>query len=302
MIAGFSFTAIDFETANETRGSACSIGLVVVRDGVVVNRFYSLIKPEPFVFNPINVRINGITPEACADAPTFAELWPEIKHAFEDQMLLGHNVSFERSVLNHLYLKLGIKDPARDYLCTMYFSKVRLPTLENHKLPTVYHGLFGKKVDHHHALNDAFACAEIAIEIIKNWNPPSVDGMVKALHELPREERKTKWDKVNINTLVRDRGYEEDNRLKGFCFCFTNELADYTREEAAQFVVNRGGKVSAGLTKSVSTLVVGSIGKGATGKIAKAQEYNAKGAKIEVMSEEEFLGVVGMLEMVEVAQ
>lgn len=297
MIAGFNFTAIDFETANETRGSACSIGLVEVRDGCIVDQFYSLIKPEPFFFNPINVSIHGITPQACADAPTFAELWPEIRYSIEGQFLLGHNVSFERSVLNHLYPKLGIQDPARDYLCTMYLSKVRLPTLENYKLPTVYYGLFGKEVDHHHALEDAYACAAVAIEIIKNWGPPSVDGMIKALYELPREERKSKWNKVNINTLVRDRGYEDDDRLKGFCFCFTNELAGYTREEAAQFVVNRGGKVSAGLTKSVTTLVVGSLGKGATNKIAKAQEYNAKGAKIEVMSEQEFLEVVGMLEM-----
>ena len=39
------FAAIDFETANKNRSSVCSVGVVIVRDGEVVNKFYSLIKP-----------------------------------------------------------------------------------------------------------------------------------------------------------------------------------------------------------------------------------------------------------------
>lgn len=40
------FAAIDFETANNERSSVCSVGIVVVRDGKMVDSFYSLIKPE----------------------------------------------------------------------------------------------------------------------------------------------------------------------------------------------------------------------------------------------------------------
>lgn len=298
MIAKYNFTAIDFETANEARGSACSIGLARVETGVIVDTFYSLICPDPLYFNPRNVAIHNITAEMCKRAPTMVQLWPQLKPWIEGQILVGHNVSFERSVLNHFYLKESVKDPALDYLCTLYLSKVHLNGLQNYSLPTVYKSLFEKEVNHHDALEDAKACAEIAIKIAMGWNPPSFEGMVGALYEKPRAERKTTWNKPNINMLTPDRGFEDDRRLKGFCFCFTNELADFTREEAAQFVVNRGGKVSAGLTKSVTTLVVGSIGKGATNKINKAQEYNQKGAKIEVIGEEEFLEMVGMLAVV----
>ena len=45
------FAAIDFETANEYSSCVCSVGLVVVRDGVVTDRFYSLIHPEPEYFS-----------------------------------------------------------------------------------------------------------------------------------------------------------------------------------------------------------------------------------------------------------
>lgn len=41
------FVAIDFETANGRRSSVCSVGIVIVRDGVIVDRFYSLIQPTP---------------------------------------------------------------------------------------------------------------------------------------------------------------------------------------------------------------------------------------------------------------
>jgi DNA polymerase-3 subunit epsilon len=41
------FTAIDFKIANPERTSMCSVGVVVVRDGVIADSYYSLIHPEP---------------------------------------------------------------------------------------------------------------------------------------------------------------------------------------------------------------------------------------------------------------
>ena len=42
-----NFAAIDFETANEQRTSVCSVGIVIVREGEIVDTYYSLIRPEP---------------------------------------------------------------------------------------------------------------------------------------------------------------------------------------------------------------------------------------------------------------
>lgn len=41
------FVAIDFETANGQRSSVCSVGIVIVKDGEMVDSFYALIKPMP---------------------------------------------------------------------------------------------------------------------------------------------------------------------------------------------------------------------------------------------------------------
>ena len=45
------FAAIDFETANNERSSVCSVGIVIVRNGEIVDFFYSLIQPEPNYYN-----------------------------------------------------------------------------------------------------------------------------------------------------------------------------------------------------------------------------------------------------------
>lgn len=42
-----NFAAIDFETANNERTSICSVGVVIVRNGEIADRFYSLVHPEP---------------------------------------------------------------------------------------------------------------------------------------------------------------------------------------------------------------------------------------------------------------
>ena len=42
-----SFCAIDFETANECPSSVCSVGVVIVRNDIIVDSLYSLIHPEP---------------------------------------------------------------------------------------------------------------------------------------------------------------------------------------------------------------------------------------------------------------
>ena len=73
------YVAIDFQTANELRASACSVALVTVKDGEVVDVFYSLIRPDVLRFNKDNVAMHGITESMVKDKPYFADLWPLIK-------------------------------------------------------------------------------------------------------------------------------------------------------------------------------------------------------------------------------
>ena len=55
------FAAIDFETANNERSSVCSVGIVIVRNGEIVDKFYSLIKPEPEYYTYWCSRVHGLS-------------------------------------------------------------------------------------------------------------------------------------------------------------------------------------------------------------------------------------------------
>ena len=63
------FAAIDFETANNERSSVCSVGVVIVRDGEIVDKFYSLIKPEPEYYNYWCSRVHGLCADDTDNAP-----------------------------------------------------------------------------------------------------------------------------------------------------------------------------------------------------------------------------------------
>ena len=72
------FAAIDFETANECPTSVCSVGVVVVRDGEITDRFYSLIHPEPEYYQWFCMRVHGLCAEDTEDAPVFPYVWEKI--------------------------------------------------------------------------------------------------------------------------------------------------------------------------------------------------------------------------------
>lgn len=73
------FAAIDFETANECPSSVCSVGVVIVRDGSVVDSFYSLIHPEPEYYQWFCMQVHGLCAEDTEDAPVFPSVWAKIE-------------------------------------------------------------------------------------------------------------------------------------------------------------------------------------------------------------------------------
>jgi DNA ligase (NAD+) len=81
--------------------------------------------------------------------------------------------------------------------------------------------------------------------------------------------------------------------LAGQSFVFTGTLEGFTREQAQARVLELGGEVPSGVTKTLTYLVVGA-GRGAkSSKQKKAEDLIAAGAKLQILSEEEFLRVTG---------
>ncbi len=90
------FIAIDFETANPKRISACALGYAKVSNCQIVETMGYLIKPVGG-HAPFQSKIHGIKDEHTHDKPEFGELFPEIKDIF-NYPLVAHSL-FDTQVL-----------------------------------------------------------------------------------------------------------------------------------------------------------------------------------------------------------
>ena len=156
---GPSFAAIDFETADYGRDSACAVGVVRVEKGRIVRKESRLIRPprREFVFT----YIHGITWNDVAAAAPFAEVWTEIREILRGvDFLAAHNASFDRSVLQACCVSARLDPPPQPFECTVRHARRRWgirPTT----LPDVCRALEIPFTRHHDALADAEACAQI---------------------------------------------------------------------------------------------------------------------------------------------
>ena len=160
------FAAIDFETANNERTSVCSVGVIIVRNGEIVDSFYSLIQPEPNYYNYWCTQVHGLTEEDTEDTPIFPEVWKQIVPLIEGLPLVAHNKAFDESCLRAAFRCYQMDYPEYPFLCTLTTSRKVFPNLENHQLHTVAQECGYVLENHHHALADAEACAAIAIKIL----------------------------------------------------------------------------------------------------------------------------------------
>ena len=158
-----SFAAIDFETADYWRDSACSVGLVLVDDNRITERYHRLIRPprKEFVFT----YIHGLTWDDVSSSPSFRKLWPDLREFMgQADFLVAHNASFDRGVLHACCEAANVSPPEHEFLCTMQLAREKW-NLSSARLPVVCEHL-EIPLDHHNALSDAEACAKIAMKAL----------------------------------------------------------------------------------------------------------------------------------------
>ena len=300
------FVAIDFETANARRNSACSLGVIQHEDGVYSRQSW-LIKPEPLEFTPFNIQIHGITPQMVRNAPTFEEVWQEFREVLESNIVVAHNAAFDMSVIRYSLDQYKLPYPSIDYLCTLKLAQKALPGLINYKLPTVARQ-FGFDFRHHDALEDAMAAAEVLVHLLDNHGQGSIESLAEhfdiglgkihssgywpcsSLRPGPNAYSRIDIAKLKSHTVE----FDEDNLFYGKTVVFTGSLDGYSRADAAQLVVNMGGKVSNSINQQTDYLILGEqdyskLTDGKTSsKMRKALDLAKSGHPIQMISERDF--------------
>lgn len=117
-----SFVAIDFETANHDRASACAVGMARVERGRIVEQATRLLCPPDSYFS--FTHIHGLAWDDVADAPSFRDGWRELKALLEGaHFLAAHNAPFDQSVLRACCRQARLRPPPQPFVCTVALAR-----------------------------------------------------------------------------------------------------------------------------------------------------------------------------------
>jgi DNA polymerase-3 subunit epsilon len=288
----FDFIAIDFETANKNRTSACAIGLVFIKDfKIVFSKKHFIKPPKGEKFSSFHSNIHKIYEKDVEHSFTFEELWEdEFSKYFNDNLIVFHNASMDLSVLKNLFEHFSISNFDIDYVDTMQLAEKS----GNPKKLTELAEKFGIEIEKHHdPIADAKACAMIYNELIDIY--PKHKDLVRTLNNLKSnstidnyfgkqatEEVKTKnldyINKYSISLLELDKLEIENNT-----FVVTGKF-ELGRENVENFISNNGGILKPSITSKVNFVIIGDDYGWA--KIQKIEDLNStKKAEIKILSE-----------------
>lgn len=303
------FVAIDFETANEKRNSACAIGLTTVRSGKIVDTFSRLIRPPELRFSFWNSKVHGLTENDVKDSPTFAELWPEVLPLLENQLVVAHNASFDISVLRYSLHAVSAPIPRLTYLCSVHVARCVWPDLVSHSLGFLA-DLLGISLDHHDAGSDSRASAEIILRSVQKAQATSVINLANTfdirLGELYSAEE---WLPSSAPSFRSNRETVEIDLPKGFDIsshdffgrniAITGELKMFRRKDAFRIIEQFGGCPSESITKKTSYLITGNqdvrmlaSGTAESSKLQKAKKLRENGCDLRIISESDFTEMI----------
>jgi DNA polymerase III subunit epsilon len=176
------FTAIDFETANSSSASACSVGLVKVRNGRVVERVGWLIRPPAGhdEFWEWNTRIHGIRAEDVVGAASWQAQLPDLVAFADGDALVAHNAGFDMGVIRGACDATMLDCPSFDYVCSLQVAR-KTYHLDSYRLPVAAMAAGFEDFHHHDALADSEACAAIMVHAARRHGVDTITQLADAV-------------------------------------------------------------------------------------------------------------------------
>lgn len=297
-----NFIAIDFETANYYRDSACQIGLTHVKNSEVLKTEGYLINPDSF-FDSFNAQLHGINEHKVINEPKFEELWPNLLPHLDNSILIAHNAMFDFGVLRSTLESRGLPKPTCQTYCTYQLAKKVYPGLASYSLAFLC-SKFDIELDHHDANSDSLACAKLFLKICKEVDINSFEEIFDKLsiynglispHEFSNPKKKRVYTNKTDISISSDSEFNTESPFFEKTIAITGTLSSMERKQAFQKIVDLGGFISDKVNKKTDYLIIGQtdfrqVGdKGASRKQLQAEALSEKGQSIEIVSEEFFL-------------
>ena len=174
------FTAVDFETANSFAASACSVGLVKVRDGRVVDQASWFIRPPSGYdhFSEWNTRIHGIVASDVDTAQQWHEQLGDLTEFADGDTLVAHNAGVDLGVSRAACAASEVDVPQFRYLCSLRVAR-KTYNLDSYRLPVAAMAAGFEGFRHHDALADSQACAAIIVHAAKRHGAATLSELAE---------------------------------------------------------------------------------------------------------------------------
>jgi len=273
----FDYVVIDFEYADK-RQYACQLGIVTIKNNQIVDSVDFLIQPPDNQYGIYETQIHGIDAEKSKNAPSFIELWDEIKPYFENQIIVCHNSGTDMAVLNKTCAYYNLQLPMFNLVDTInIFGKVKLNLLAES---------FGVQLTNHHdALSDAYALAEIFVLYKIGVQPQTITLPKTVKKNTDFSERK-----IQSDVLVKDLNVEnKSNPFYDKIVVITGVFEQYARNDIAIKLKSLGADVNSTVSKKTHYILIGK--DAGPSKIQKIDDLNNKGANIALLYENDLEAV-----------
>ncbi|MCI9382497.1 MAG: PolC-type DNA polymerase III [Dorea sp.] len=211
-----TYVVFDLETTgfSPVKDKIIEIGAVKVEKGKITEKFSSFVNPKvPIPFQI--TQLTSITDEMVLEAPDIETVLPDFLAFIGDAALVAHNASFDVGFIEQNCRYQDIM-PDFTYVDTVAMARILLPTLSKYKLNVVANALHISLENHHRAVDDAGATAEIFVKFIEMLREQGITDLMKlnqfgsnnadAVRKLPTYHviilAKNEVGRVNLYTLV----------------------------------------------------------------------------------------------------
>ncbi len=289
-------TVFDIEVLNQDPASICAIGIVELIDNKVASTYYSLIKPKNLSYDVYRYKVHKIKTKSLLHQRSFAVVWEEIHHYFEDAIVISHDIQGDMTNLRAALKQNQIAYPHLYMSCTNVLAHLVYPHLQKYNVKDLAQ-LTGFEFQAHHALEDAKACAHILLEMLKHEHVETLEELHQQFH-LEFGEMKANYYRNIISAEIAPQllelVHQEDAFLYHQAVCFTGKLS-----VPKEILEEKTKQVSALPMHQVSTqtnyLVIGEKGyhKVRFGKenkkVLKALKLMKQGQDLRIVHENEYL-------------
>ena len=290
-----NYVVFDIETTglDSEFDEIIEIGAVKIKDGIKIDTFNSLIKPE-YEIDEFITELTGITNEMVENAPSIDEVLPKFMDFIKGYIIIGHNVNFDINFIYDNLEELNILPITNDFVDTLRISRRLIPELKHHKLSDLANYFNTVTNGSHRSLKDV----EITLEVLNNLNKmiiekyQNIDNFKDACK--PKSHSGIRASDITTNNTE----FDEENMLYDKYVVITGTLGKMLRKDAMQIIADLGGHCQDGVNKDTNYLILGNndynpILRGKkSSKLLKAENLKLKGQDIEIISENVFYDII----------